>query len=190
VPIPKPLTPQEARHSLAERLGPSIDRIRQIGVRLGDRPYRVFLVWTQFGGAQRGEGTERLYRRVEIVPTPVVADLTGLNRQAFSAGVFAVGSIRVSEISVAVFDEDVLYGRALPPNDRVPGDGTLDSLDQRFDFYYELYTDARDERMPRRHRFRLSSPPFLDADNVQWVVRLDRIDDDPARDGSLRPDDG
>src|SRR5689334_10543435 len=113
MPPPRPLAPGQFEHTLAARLGPVADKIRQIATNMGARPYRVYLVWTISGGAERGEGVERLVHEEELLPTPLVLDLTSIALQPYSAGKLPVGSVKVSQISTS-YGEDVLSGVILP----------------------------------------------------------------------------
>ena len=186
MPRPRPLTPAEAKRSLANRLGlRGADRLRQFSTRFGLRSRRVFLTWSRFSGAERGEGTERVIARVEILPTPKVADATSVMRMPFAAGVLPVGSLRVSLISVK-FTADQLTGR------RVPGRGS-EPIAEPIDFFYELVEDGRGDDPAERQRFRVLGMPWRDEGNVGWNVLLERSSEDFARDGTsqigIDPDD-
>lgn len=199
MPRPRPLSPEQARRTLAHRLAPRIDRVRQLATRLGIRPYRVWLVWTKWSGVERGEGTEREIGRIEILPTPKVRSLDNVAAQFFSGGVLPVGSIRLTEIS-ALYTQDQLTGLAVPPDpdfveDNVPPrrstaiqvsespKPSLRSLPEPFDFYWEVHEDGRGDDPPQHNKFRLAAWPHRDAGNVQWSVLLERISVDEGRDG-------
>ncbi len=169
------LSPGEAKTSLASKLSRIVDRARQIDVKLGMRPYNVFLVWTKWTGDERGEGVQRVVCRSPLLPTPVVADLTSLSKNSFSAGRFPVGSVRVSEIS-ARYTTEMLEGKVVP--ERVE-----DEVPQPFDFFWEIVEDGRHDCAPLRRRFSVSATPFLDAPNQQWIVVLERQSGDMERDG-------
>lgn len=179
MPKPRPLTPNEASRSLVHRLGARVDRVRQIATKLGMRPYRVFLVWTRFGGEERGEGTEREVTRLELLPTPKVADLSALALSPKNAGLLPVGSCRLTEVSTT-YTAEQLTGRVvpLPHEQQVP---------EPFDFFYELVPDGRDGTgAPPRARYRLSAQPWYDAENVQWSILLERTSEDRKPDGTSR----
>lgn len=108
-----PLTPGQARATLAHRLSPTVDRLRQRLTTFGLRSDRVFLVWTTFSGAARGEGDERELARVELLPTPRVSDMTAINFQPYAAGILPNGVLRIDRIS-NLYTEDQLRGRAIP----------------------------------------------------------------------------
>ena len=99
--------------ALAQRLQPTVDRLRARMTRFGLRPYQVFMVWTRWSGIERGEGAERELARIEIVPRPKVDDLTRVSLSPFSAGILPVGSLSISEVS-GMLTADNLRGYAVP----------------------------------------------------------------------------
>ena len=169
MPKPRPLSPAEAKRTLVARMGPTADRVRQIATTLGARPYRVFLVWTRATGEERGEGTDLEIARTEILPTPVVESLDAITRGAFAGGAYPVGSIRLREVSTS-FNASTLTGKMLPDGRRV------DTIPQPWDFYYEVFEDGRHEIDPEPMKFRLLSPPVNDAENVQWIMAMERVE--------------
>jgi len=172
---PRPLSPKEARGSLANRLGKVVDRARQIDVRLGIRPYQVFLVWVKWDGESRGDGVQTVICRHPLTPTPVVSDLTAMQKRPYSVGVTLDGNIRVTEVSTS-YTLEVLSGWTLP-------DKGEDQVPQPFDFFYEVVEDGRHCDPAERKRFRLATAPFLDAPNQQWILSLQKESGDMGRDG-------
>lgn len=193
MPKPRPLTPQQARKTLAHRLGPRVDRLRQISTRFGLRPYRVFLTWTHAQGALAGRGDESLIARVEILPTPRVTDMSALARRPWSVGQLPEGTVRVDRVSV-LFTADNLSGlvipsdppRRVPDGRRVGGTELVPSTDPQTDFFYEVVEDGRGDDPPRRDRFRLYGQPYRDAGAVSWVVLLEAASDPTDRAGQPR----
>lgn len=175
---PHPLSRIEARRSLAQRLAPRVDRIRQLSTRFGLRSRRVFLVWTKFTGAERGEGREREIRRIELLPTPKVSDLTSLALTPYAAGILPVGSIRLDYVS-ALLSEELLRGK-LPPADEKIGA----PIEEPFSFFYELVEDERTSDAPARAKFRLFGTPWRKEGDVKWNIVLERISEDRRPDGS------
>lgn len=175
MPKVRALTPDQAKRTLANRFGPRVDRIRQFNTRFGVRPYRCFLVWMCWGGSERGEGTEKEVKRVEILPTPQVTDLTAQTLTAFSGGVLPVGSVRVTQISTQ-YTFDVLSGLAYPQahEDRIPAD---------VNFFWEIVEDGRGDPQPLRARYRVNGVPFRAGGQVQWMVVLERASQDLDRSG-------
>ncbi len=169
-----PLRPAAARSSLASRLSRVADIGRQVEVRLGFRPYQVFLVWTRWNGDERGEGVQEVVHRCQLVPTPVVQDLTGVALSPFGAGILPVGSVRIREVS-ARYSLELLSGKVIP--------GKEDQVPHPYDFFYEVVEDGRHECPPLRPRFNLFATPFLDAPNQQWILVLERQSGDMGQDG-------
>lgn len=169
MPKPRPLSPQEAKRTLVARLGLTADRVRQIATNLGARPYRVFLLWTRATGEERGEGTDVVMKRIEILPTPVVESLEAITRGPFAGGAYPVGSMRLREVSTS-FDATTLTGKRLPDGTRV------DAIPEPWDFWYEILEDGRHELDPEPMKFRLLAPPVNDAENLQWVIGLERVE--------------
>lgn len=197
MPRPRPLTPRQAGATLAHRLAPRVDRLRQFATRFGVRPYRVWLVWTQWAGKERGEGKEGLVARMEILPTPKVQSLDNVSYRLFSGGTLPVGSVRITEIS-ALFTSDQLRGIAIPSakfaweNDpprpasahclpaRLDDKGLPDPLD----FYWEVQEDGRGDDPADRMKFRLMATPHRHAGGVEWQALLERVSTDANRDGT------
>lgn len=173
---PSPLSRDEAMSSLVEELGETVDSIRQIATDLGARPYRVFLITTEWTGEEIGEGIERVASEVEILPTPKVSPITALSKSLTQAGLIEQGELRVTGISTS-FKEWELRG--------VQQDGK-DLPDNR-QFFYEMRMDARSPTAETlRRRFALSKVPFYDAERVQWVVELKKAAEDRMSTGDLQ----
>lgn len=178
----RPLRPGEAGRSLASRLAPVADRVRQINTRMGTRPYRVFLNWTRWGGEERGQGYERLMQRAEILPTPLVQSLDNVLFSPWHAGILQSGSLKLSEVSVVAYGEDVLRGldqKLIPGLDLCGGNP---GIPEPWDFFYEVVEDGRAGSMPDRPRFRLANVPFRNAEKMQWELTLERTDRQRKRD--------
>jgi hypothetical protein len=194
---PKALKPSAAASSLAARLSRPIDRIRQVGVRLGARSRRVFLVWQRWGGLERGDGTPYEVDRVELLPTPRVQGLDAVALTAVSAGILPIGTIRVDQVS-ASYTESMLRGlfslragvfEEVDAGSQASqllsvGPHPADHVPQPVEFFYEVVEDGRHEGLPLRQKYRLSAQPTLDETKVQWKLVLERISEDAARDGS------
>lgn len=174
MPTPRPLRPFEAQRSLANRLSPMVDRLRQFSTKFGLRSRRVFLVWTHFTGEERGEGEERLVARVELLPTPKVSELVGQQLVLYAGGVLPTGTMRVERIS-ARFTEAQLTGRA------IPGREEGDAVPQPYDFFYEMVEDGRDGLSPLPFRYRLLGAPSRKEGGVSWTLLLERQQEAPTR---------
>lgn len=195
---------------LVERLQPTVDKLRQRFTSFGLRNYVVLLVWTRWGGLERGEGHETILAQVPILPRPKVIDLTSVSLSAYSAGLLPVGSVRVEEIT-GQLTEDVLMGKQIPPQPYLDACGAphigagqalppdilartssemigqpfvrvRDRVEEPFEFFYEIVEDRPNST---RKRFRLLSSPFRDPGKFQWMITLERMSEDRQRDGHL-----
>lgn len=166
---PKPLTTHGAATSLGARLGPVADGIRQaIAVRLGLRPYRVFLVRSRWSGEERGEGKESLASSTELLPAPRVEAVTSLQNTPFAGGVLERGIVRVDRISTTYSQGDL-------------DGGVVGESEQ---FWWEVVEDGRSGELEARRRFRFLVAQ-LEPDAAQWVAYLERMDEDRDRAGTL-----
>lgn len=195
MPKPAPLSgPEEAKRTLAHKLTPIADRLRQLNTRFGLRSKRVFLVWSVWSGAERGEGTERVLYEIELLPTPRVSDLSSLARRPYSAGVFPEGSIRVDQISAGAYTRDVLVGLSIPRQTteapRADQGSAINKhdyekgTDPRIDFWWEVQEDGRGDNPARRVRFRIFGGPSRNEGSLWWAVNLELADEARSRDGS------
>lgn len=176
MPTVKPLTPQEAKGTLAARLGSRVDRLRQIATNLGIRPYNVFLTWVVYSGQERGEGVASIFKRIQILPNPKITNLDTLTYVPQALGSLALGSLRVEKISPVAFTEDLLSG-ILSGSEEIPSN---------MEFFYELQQDGRGDNPAYRHKFKLASVPFLQPGKEEYTVILERIGgSDLDRDGQL-----
>lgn len=187
MPKPRALTPEEAKRTTMHRLAGTIDRARQSVVRVGLRPYRVFLVWTRATGDERGEGRDLVQRRFEVLPTPKVDSLDALALSPTAGGMVPLGSVRVSRITASL-NEQILRGRIIPSEEELEACGCAvrewspdrewSHLPEKWDFFYEVVEDGRGGPNPTRAKFRLASPPTRRAGKIDWVVTLERISED------------
>jgi hypothetical protein len=172
--MPKPvaLTAAQAKRSLAHRIAPRIDKVRQIATKLGLRPYRVALVWTAFDGSERGEGTEVEVKRIELLPTPKLQGMDGVMLNPFTIGLVPIGMVRLKLVS-ATYTFDVLSGFWVPEQHEK-------HIPQPINFRYEVVEDGRGDSVPKVQKFRLAAKPERQAGSVSWLVLLERIgtDDD------------
>lgn len=199
------LSALQAKRTLANRFVPTVDRLRQMLTNFGLRPYNVFLTWTKWGGQERGEGNERIFRRIPLLPNPEVQDLTSISLQPYAAGILPVGSVRLTKIS-ARYAQDLLMGLVLPCDPQANFDSQVvggppinlteiaiatESVPDPYEFFYEIVEDGRsnDGREPPRARFRPMAAPFRKAGEVEWNILLERVSEDMARDATPQGDD-
>lgn len=157
-----PLSPEQAKHTLAHRFAARADRLRQLNTRFGIRPYRVWLVWTKGSGDEVGSGTSVEVNRYELLPAPKVRQ--NLTRTLLSAGIVPMGSVELSEVS-ATHTYEELIGRVLPAKNEV-------SVPPPYEFHYEIVEDGRGGDQPRLQYYRPFGDPVRDPGNVQWKLTL------------------
>jgi len=204
---------EHARRTLAHKLTPKADRIRQFKTKFGLRSKRVFLVWTQWSGEIRGEGDERERARVELLPTPRVSDLTAISRQPRPTGIWPEGTLRVDEISAAAYNRDNLKGLTIPDVPYVVFNGACSSGpiglnskpvdgnefnpqdEDHVDFFYEIVEDGRGVPAkgipkPYRARYRLYGYPDRAEASLYFAITLEPADDELSREaGETKVDD-
>lgn len=161
----------QANKTLARQLIPVADRIRDLFVRFGTRPYKVRVVRVRWSAGRRGVGAPVIEREMDILPTPLVQDLSTLTEIVQPVGLDEVGSILVSEISGRFTDNDL---RFLSADGRPP--------DPDVEVYYEIEFPKLDGTSDKR-RFFLRSAPHYAAGRFMWQLRLEKAHEDRARNG-------
>jgi hypothetical protein len=169
-------TPDTLRGSLAQRLVPVVDRVRDLNTSLGMRPYRVRIVRTRWAGGRRGVGVESVVFEIDILPTPKVVDLNTLQEMVTPVGVTEIGLVQLQEVS-GRYSEDFLVGV----------DASGSPVPDSDDVYYEIEWIRADGKQTDRHRFTLAVVPYYAATKVQWTLTLDAQLEKRRRDGRPRP---
>lgn len=182
------LTPREYANSIARRYIPIVDAARDVRAQLGFRPYGITVVRTRWTGGRRGDGAQDLVSAIELLPVPLLSDLSAMTTIVSEAQLLETGTILVSEISGA-YTEDQLLGR---------GDGGA-PIGHDENVWWEvafLNGAAPGECAPDdggglavatpRRRFQMRSPPFYQATKFGWSVTLTRAHDARGRDGTVR----
>jgi hypothetical protein len=192
-----PLAKGAASNTLANRLGPRIDRLRQLETRFGLRSVRTFLVWVAWSGTEQGSGTEKVLAEIELLPTPKVPNFDAQQWQAKSGGRLPEGQVVIQEISLS-YDRELLTGRRVPNNAKSDGTPIYDVRTQ-VEFFYELRDDDRSSPptgaqasgdhqshpLVRRSRFRPLGEPARREGFVSWSVLVERASQDRNPDGTL-----
>jgi len=157
--------------SLARKLIPVVDRIRDLYTQLGARPYRVWIIRTRFAGQRRGVGVEQVTHELELLPTPLVVDLRSLSEMVTPVGVNEQGIVQLQYIS-GRYTEEQLIGVG-PEGSPVASNETV---------YYEIEFFRADGGPSERRRFRLDSAPQYNSTQFQWLVTLGSTIENRARD--------
>ncbi len=162
---------------LVVRLVPVVDKIRQLYISFGLRPYRVFLVHVMWTGTQRGDGNEVEISRREILPTPRLLDMNATSEILRAYGLTEEGGVAVDQITTK-YTEDDLMGRTPDLNDpAVPRTGL-----RNVDFFWEVQESRPSNPPPTPRRYEPNSVPMLGRDRFQWRVTLSKQQFDRARD--------
>ena len=165
----RPLRRDEVKSSLMNRLVPNIDKIRQLPVNLGLRPYRVFMVHILWSGERIGEGQPQETSRREILPTPRIRDMSATSEVLSAFGRTEEGGIVVDRIS-AKFSEDDLMG-ATPDliEPAMPRTGKRNG-----DFFWEVQESRPGTPNPIPRRYVPSGTPTLMRGGLHWRVPLNK----------------
>lgn len=166
------LSGEDLKCTLARKLIPVVDRIRDLNTQFGLRPYIVRIIRTRWSGGQRGDGVENVVYEAPILPTPLISDLSGLTEIVQPVGLDEVGAIVVSEVSGS-YTEDYLLGRG-SAGESIPADEQ---------FYYEIEFPRPGNQPGERRRFFPRSAPTYQPARFQWTVTLERSHEDRSRSG-------
>ena len=189
MPKPKALNPFEARQTFVHRFGKRVNRLRQIPVRFGLRPYRTFLVWFRWTGMRPGEGELEEIARREIIPTPTVTEAP--HYLFMDVGRSNQGDMKLLRVDPTL-DEQFLRGYLYsvigggggsgngPGNEDCPNDGevgyTVDDTGHPLEFYYLIREDGRSRGTIVDRWFILRGQPYREAGHLTWNVELERVD--------------
>ena len=158
--------PEASRRSLADSLGPTCDRIRQIATDLGVRPYQVFLVHWRWPG-KRGLGRPVETSRIEILPTPRVQDMLNTTFAASAFGQTEGGGLFIDRISQR-FSEADLLGTTPDMADPVRPQTSAGNVE----FFWEV-RERRNTCPPTKpRRYVPSGVPMLNRTGLHWRVNL------------------
>lgn len=142
-----------------------------------------------------GVGRSIVLCEVELLPTPLVSSLNGVGKDQDSVGLTERGGVQVSQIS-ARYSEDLLMGLVEPFRDPEKPDNFRPAIE----FFWEIREDrpagfvapgysidpaARQELLPVRRRFHVSSTPEREPSAFQWIVNLNRADGERTRSGEV-----
>ncbi len=167
-------SPKTAARSLMQQLIPVVDCIRDLYTQLGARAYKVSVVRTRWSSGRRGVGTESVVSSIDLLPTPLVVDMAGLNEVLTAIGTNEQGQVTVKEIS-GRYTEDQLLGVDAAGNPPGPGDN----------LYYEIEF-FRGSGQSEIRRFVKQSAPNYSPGDFAWSINLVNANENRNRDGSPR----
>lgn len=180
----KPTPDARMPATLAGRLVPVADKIRQLYSRFGIRPYRVYLVHGFWTGVSRGKGVLQILSRREITPVPRVRDLGQVSEVLRSTGLTEEGGVVIDQIS-GRYTEDDLMGRT--PDLQDPA--LQRTSHTTAEFWWEVTESRPSQPTSILRRFYPNVAPSISRDGFQWTVGLIRQDYDRARTGQTLPRD-
>lgn len=169
------LTGMDLSNTLARKLIPTVDGLRDLATRFGLRPYEVRMVRTKWTGGERGLGYEVVISEEPILPTPLIVGLDGITRIVHAVGLDEIGACQLTQIS-GRYAEGFLTG-----ND---ADGNPLDIDTQYYFEVIFPTPGTVSDGAPRRRFYAVSAPSYDASSFQWRVSLQRSHSDRRNDGS------
>lgn len=163
-----PISPTAYTHTLAAKLVPAIDKIRNLSAKFGLRPYVVRLVRTKWTGEMRGDGVEEVIWTKDLNPVPKLSNnLASIDMQLQNIGLDEQGSLYVSRISPTMTENELLGKR--PDGTSIPANET---------FFWEIEFQRPDGTTPIKRRFYPDTLPSLDAGNCQWTMNIKRAQGD------------
>jgi len=161
--------------TLGRKLIDTVDRVRDIAVRFGLRPYEVHIIRTRWTGGERGVGMEVVIWDEAVLPTPLITSLDGVQRIVNIVGLDEIGTVSLQQVS-GRYAEGFLSGT----------DSEGNPQDSDTQFYYEIQFPTPgtiSDGAPRRRFFPASAPSY-DASRFQWSISLQRSHVDRLNDGS------
>ena len=154
------------RRSLAQSLGPTVDRIWQIATELGVRPYRVWLVHWRWP-SKRGLGRPIETSREEILPTPRVQDMLSTTFAVSAFGLSEGGGLFVDQISQRYSEADLT---GVTPDLTDPSRPQTNS--SSVEFFWEVQERRRTTPPTKARRYVPSGVPMLNRTGMHWRVNL------------------
>jgi hypothetical protein len=154
------------RRSLAQSLGPAVDRIRQLATDLGVRPYQVWLVHWRWPG-KRGLGKPIEIHREEILPTPRVQDMLSTSFAVSAFGMSEGGGLFIDQVSQRYSEAD-LTGRTpdlIDPARTQTSSGNVE-------FFWEVRERRQTTPPTKPRRYVPSGVPMLNRTGMHWRVNL------------------
>lgn len=171
----RPLRPDQLRQTLASKLVPVVDKIRQLNATFGTRPYRVFLVHVLWSGGRIGSGTPAEVSRREILPTPKVVDLSSTVEMISAFGRTEDGSVVVEEISDKFSEDDLMGGTPDLVDAANPNTGRSNA-----EFFWETQEQRNTSPVPVvRHYVPAGAPTRKPP--MGWRISLNKRDADRTR---------
>jgi hypothetical protein len=164
------LTGFDWSRTLARRLIPVADMLRDLRTKFGMRPWEVHVVRVKWTGGARGVGAAYKVAEHTILPTPRVVDLNSLQEIVRQVGLDEVGVVLLDEISGRYTERQLLGWHE---------DGTPPDLDEQV--WYEVAFPLPGNTAFEVRRFFPASAPHYSSGKFEWSLRLDRAHPDRSR---------
>lgn len=177
----RPPAPIMEPQTLAGRLVPVADKLRNLYAMFGLAIYRVFMVHVAWSGKKKGVGTPTIISRREILPIPRVRDLAAVRRIPRATGLTEEGDIIIDRIS-GKYTEDDLTGATPDLTDPNLSRTSLKAID----FFYEIQENRPSTPPPPLRRY--SAPvgiPMLSRGGFAWTITLTKQNNDRSRRGDM-----
>lgn len=152
------------------RLGPTLDKLRQIPTSLGLRPRRVFLVHVLWTGERIGEGQPQEISRREILPTPRIRDMSSTTEVLSSFGRIEEGGIVVDRISPKYSEDDLVGATPDLIDSANPRSGKRNA-----EFFWEVVEARPTVPNPVPRRYIVAAAPTLMRGGSHWRVPLNKV---------------
>lgn len=166
-------TKMQLAKTLAQRFIPLADSLRDLCTKFGMRPYKLRVVRARWMGGRRGVGSPMIEQSLDILPTPLITDLSTLTEVVHPVGLDESGSILVTEISGRFTDNDLRLRGAQEPDDPA------------VEVFYEIEFPQPGGADSIKRRFYSRSAPHYNSGRLQWQLRLERAHPDRDMDGLL-----
>lgn len=167
------LDPQQLSRTVAAKLVPVADSLRNLQVKLGIRTYQVRIIKTRWTGGYRGDGVEVITAITDILPTPLLT-IGGLSEQVQSYGLVEDGTVNISEIS-GRYSEQQLLGWS--------SDTHPPAEDEQI--FWEIEYPQISGSPARKRRFIPVSAPAYNPESLQWTVTVQRSHPERSNLGEL-----
>lgn len=158
--------------SLVEDMHGVVNDARQMLTDFGLRPYRVFSVKVRWTGGAVGRGEPVVIEEREFLPTPEVS-VRPVRRDLRAGGAVERGRTTLRQINPDLTEDEI---RGLCHCGAQHATGVQG--------FVEVRIDERDGSTVRR-RFTVASAPAREAGAFQWVVDLEKQDENRTRAGAV-----
>ena len=174
--VVRPLRTDEMGRTLAVRLTPTVDKLRQLLTGFGVRAYRVFMVHVQWSGEAIGRGNPNEIARREILPTPRVRELSSTAEVLSAFGRLEEGGIAIDKITASLAEDDLMGHTPDLVDPANPRAGK-----RNVEFFWEVMENRPVFPTPVPRRYVPGAAPTLSRGGMGWRVNLTKQSVDRSR---------